>query len=400
MKAYIWAWVATGLLVAAHSEAHAARHAQSLPRPNGPFAVGTTTRQWTDTTRAERFTADPHDRRALDVYLWYPAARTSPRSPAAYVPYVGRAHEVLGDTYSEFVRSVRTNSTVEPAVARRPARFPLVVVSHGVGSVPAHYTILAEELASQGYLVAAINHSYGSGVTFVPRRGAQPLHRRWLQNSGVGRGADQFWQDAVQEWAADIRFVIDQLAEEHRVPTDVFGGRLDLGRIATLGHAHGGSAAVYAAQVDRRIRASVVLDGTARTVHLGPRFDVPTLWMVQDRALMDSTRAARGLSATPEEFARFMQRLDATQDSLLSRATAGSYLATVVGAQSNHFSDLPVVFGATSGFAGVIAARRAMDIVRTYVVAFLARHMGQALAGELERLSANYPEVRLVPLGH
>ena len=121
--------------------------------------------------------------------------------------------------------------------------------------------------------------------------------------------------------------------------------------------------------------------------------------MVQDRALMDSTQAARNLSATSEQFARFMQRLDATQDSLLSRATAGSYLATIVGAQSDHFSDLPVVFGATSRFTGVIAARRAMDIVRTYVVAFLARHMGQALAGELERLSARYPEVRLVPLG-
>jgi len=57
-----------------------------LPRPSGPYAIGTVTYHWVDTARAEMFTADPTDRRELMVQLWYPAVESSASAPRA--PYV------------------------------------------------------------------------------------------------------------------------------------------------------------------------------------------------------------------------------------------------------------------------------------------------------------------------
>src|SRR5690625_2426371 len=45
-----------------------------LPRPTGPYAIGTTVRTWTDDSRPEPFTADPDDHRSVVAQIWYPAA--------------------------------------------------------------------------------------------------------------------------------------------------------------------------------------------------------------------------------------------------------------------------------------------------------------------------------------
>src|SRR5512133_693315 len=41
--------------------------------PSGPYAVGTTTYEWTDTQRLETYTDAPEDYRKLAVQFWYPA---------------------------------------------------------------------------------------------------------------------------------------------------------------------------------------------------------------------------------------------------------------------------------------------------------------------------------------
>ena len=190
----------------------------ALPRPEGPFGVGTTVRQWVDSTRLETFTSDPHDLRRLDVYVWYPAALRSGRSPTPYVPNIDETERVMGADYAAQVRNVQTNATIEPALSRRPARFPVVVFSHGVGSLPMHYTVLAEELASQGYLVASINHSFGSAATVLRRRGAQPLHDDWRAAFQISAEANTF--DA----GGDLAFLYQKCATAGRGCERQIGG--------------------------------------------------------------------------------------------------------------------------------------------------------------------------------
>src|SRR5262249_27360100 len=92
----------------------------------------------------------PKNNRALAVELWYPA-----------LPAQGAQREVYSASLpSESGASV--NFTV-PGVAVRDAppagkAYPLVVISHGYSNTPAAMTWLSENLASKGYVVAAIRH--------------------------------------------------------------------------------------------------------------------------------------------------------------------------------------------------------------------------------------------------
>ena len=95
-------------------------------------------------------TIPKHDRK-LTVDLWYPA------SPAP---------DARKETYSGSLPSeppAAPASFTVPGIAVRDARpagggYPLVVVSHGYSNATAAMTWLTENLASKGYVVAAIRH--------------------------------------------------------------------------------------------------------------------------------------------------------------------------------------------------------------------------------------------------
>jgi predicted dienelactone hydrolase len=93
----------------------------------------------------------PKSNRTLTVDLWYPAL-----APA------GAAREVYSATLPSEPPAAPASFTV-PGIAVRDAppagkEFPWVVISHGYSNSPAAMTWLTENLASKGYVVAAIRH--------------------------------------------------------------------------------------------------------------------------------------------------------------------------------------------------------------------------------------------------
>lgn len=131
--------------------------APELARP-GPFGVGFRTLPLVERNQLDVLAPDPqtsgfarHDRK-LTVDLWYPAAQPAPGAPRE--TYTG---SLPSEPPAEAARF-----TV-PGVAVRNAPpagggYPLVVVSHGYSNATAAMTWLTENLASKGYVVAAIRH--------------------------------------------------------------------------------------------------------------------------------------------------------------------------------------------------------------------------------------------------
>ena len=105
----------------------------------------------------------PRRDRVLTVDLWYPA-RPEPHAPraiyAARLPAEPPAAPVRFTVPGIAVRNAAPAAAPAPATAAgRPApAFPLVIVSHGYSNDPAAMTWLTENLASKGYVVAAIRH--------------------------------------------------------------------------------------------------------------------------------------------------------------------------------------------------------------------------------------------------
>jgi Platelet-activating factor acetylhydrolase, isoform II len=139
----------------------------SLPEPTGPGPVGTTSLWLTDTSRPDPWVAGV-SARELMVSLWYPAVPSDGRRARYMTPAESElqltSRGITGvppDTLS----TVETNAAVDARPAGQPGSLPLVVLSPGFTNSRSTLTALAEDLASHGYVVAGIDHTYESFAT-------------------------------------------------------------------------------------------------------------------------------------------------------------------------------------------------------------------------------------------
>ena len=141
----------------------AAQVQPSFPKPSGPFDVGRLEVDVTDASREEGFTDDRTDRRRLLVSLDYPAAVPAGGKHAAY------GTPELTAVWPFFNEERRV--WLSPGYAGVPVadgRFPVLVFSPGVGNLTLYYSSLLYEIASRGFVVAAIWHPYSTEVVAFP----------------------------------------------------------------------------------------------------------------------------------------------------------------------------------------------------------------------------------------
>ena len=141
-----------------------------LPEPTGPGPAGITSLWLTDTSRPDPWAAGAVARELM-VSVWYPAAPSDGR-PA---PYMTPAESELQLTSRgitgvppDALSTVETNAVSDATPAGHERSLPLVVLSPGFTSSRSTLTALAEDLASHGYVVAGIDHTYESHATAFP----------------------------------------------------------------------------------------------------------------------------------------------------------------------------------------------------------------------------------------
>ncbi|MFD8321456.1 alpha/beta hydrolase family protein [Kitasatospora purpeofusca] len=332
-----------------------------FPEPTGEFAVGTRVLQWTDQQREETFTPDPADRRTVVVQLWYPAQESPAGTPRAQ--YLGRTEDEARTVSAALARGVglpdflvdgvphaRSRSVFDAPVAGGGERFPVVLFSPGSGGVRTQNTAWAEELASHGYLVAALDHPYDSAAVVLADGRTVTTE---TSSSGDAEQDEQLAAGWTAVRAADLGFVLTQLDGLGRAGSgDPLAGRLDTGRAAVTGHSMGGAAALQAARQDRRFRAVVDLDGFPHGP-ASPALDRPALAMTQ--ALTGATDA------------RYLPRLTEA----LAASSATSYRLTVPGAAHLSFMDGPLYLPPVPAIVGSLGRTRSPRVVAGATLAFL-----------------------------
>jgi dienelactone hydrolase len=220
-----------------------------LPAPSGVFAVGTTARQWGDRTL---------------VQLYYPAA--SATSPAAYLT------DAEGDAIASgavalsgwldtpdpgWQRRITGRAGDHPPMIADGARYPVIMFSHDRGVAPRFYAELLGDLASHGYVVASIAH-VGDAAPIELLDGTMSAASAFATGTPTAVDRDAH----VAAWVADDQAALDRLAElDECDEVGILTDRLDLTRVAAIGHGFGGATAIALAQQDTRIAAVVDLDG-------------------------------------------------------------------------------------------------------------------------------------------
>jgi predicted dienelactone hydrolase len=247
-----------------------------------------------DADRPEVFTADPDDRRELIVQLWYPA-KPDPSAPRAlYVQDAGalapvaRLLQVPESTFAQWT-SLTTNAVEAAPVADDQPSYPVVIFLEGIKfGYRQQNTFQVEELASHGYIVAAIDQPYVAATVVFPDGRRAGYDSRWDPPHSA------FMDAHILYLAQDAIFTLDQLVVLNRAdPARILTGRLDLQRAGLLGMSLGGEAC----RLEPRLRAGLLMDAfmPAEVVQAG--LQQPTMWITRRRRRSSPSWASPGRSA-------------------------------------------------------------------------------------------------------
>lgn len=347
---------------------------RSLPAPTGPYRVGRTAFDWTDTDRTDPLAPEPGQQRQLSVWVWYPAPAGTSGRPAPYAP--GHWAQMLQfGILANRLDAVRTHSVADAPVA--DGRFPLVVLEPGMGLAAPHFTALAEDLASHGYVVAGVTPTYSANVTV--------LHGQAVGRTPAGNPAetDQRAGDRlVAVWAADARFAAGRMADTGGPLT----GHVDASRVAYIGHSFGGAAALQACHDDPHCAGAVDMDGTpyGPVVHQG---------LAAPMMLLGTPGDCLAGACHPTDAVDI--DIDTASQTLRAASTGPSFRYEIAGAKHFNFTDYGAYYipAPLHGLAqlGSINGDRCLAVVSAYVTAF-ADHVLRD--GPEPQPDHRYPEVR------
>ncbi len=193
----------------------------------GPFAVGVRTVELKHAGQADILNIDkatgkaPLYDRPLTVEVWYPAVIPAGRQERTVyeMGYPGTSLATAGKTFAVLGKALRD---APPVAVVNGKKFPLVVVSHGYPGSRFFLSYLTENLASKGYVVAAIDHtdSVMGAVKGFP-------------STLLNRASDQlFTVESIEAMAAQPGFL---------------QGLVDTSNVAIVGYSMGGYGALASA---------------------------------------------------------------------------------------------------------------------------------------------------------
>jgi dienelactone hydrolase len=365
-----------------------------LPTPTGSYRVGRASFHRIDASRPETVTEDPLDPRQVLFHIWYPAEPTG-GTLAPYIDDLLPDNEIFRMSYSfadiERVMKTRSHAFTGVKVSRAEKRYPVLVFSHGLNRVSAHYTTFLENLASHGYVVVGVDSPFFSSALKMP-------DGRIIKNESQRnqrRGARE--EEAVIQ-AQDLVFVLDELERLNKNDTDIgLAGRFDLRHIGVFGHSRGGFTAPHACLLESRFRACLNLDGYPLTPAVMEKGIRQPYMHIEELAPWLPPPTDEELAAakqTRDEANKEAQAAEHQREKTFSKMSSGVYLVTVKGAMHNSFSDMPFISPARYSNIEINAAR-AITITNAYVLAFFDRYLRGRRHALLEGNAPIFPEVTL-----
>ena len=381
-----------------------------LPSPTGPFGIGRVGYEWTDQMRSDSHAGDPQAHRDLMVYLWYPAPKAKSETLGDYLPGAKQMDEdsaVAPAMREEFeanwpfiVAGKISSLAMENApVARSEKKFPVVVLAHGAGGTTFEYTALIAELVSHGYVVAAIESTYAAPAVVFPGGRVVAAYRETRQpNLSPDQQFQHMMKSAGQEidtGARDIVFALDQLNKLDTARTFGLRNKLDLGRVAAMGHSAGGANATLACQMDAQFKACLSLDGQMPPVAAFPE-SADGKWFTQPTLLLEVNHNGHWMGFTPAQNEVFLRK----KEDQLNRCPAGSYdvVLKAPGLVHGSFSDYPLL-AAGGRPAETKDALHNLRLTSSYIEAFLDQTLNR-VDSPLLKAGSDHPEAIVRRYGH
>ncbi|WAR17931.1 PAFA2-like protein [Mya arenaria] len=288
-----------------------------------------------------------------------------------------------GHGYAKFLRC-NPRDVYIPVLWQAPVlagdrKFPLVVFSHGLGGNRTAYSTYCTELASQGFVVAALEHKDGSasmtyhlktdhhGRDSTSRHGKSSMPRshsckeEWqsfehVDNMGINWDDYHYRNRQLMHRAGECSRVLDMLTSINAGQS----GRLDLDRASVIGHSFGATTVAAALAEDTRFRLGIMLDAWMHPANqeLCEKITQPVLLM---------------------QFEKFQWEENARQLLWLKSEKAERRFITLRGACHQAVSDFQFLvnkyFGKFMDVRCEMSPKLNMELIRRGTFAFLVKHL-------------------------
>ncbi len=383
-----------------------------FPNPTGPYAIGTTTYHWADTSRPEIFTTDPNDHRELMVQIWYPAKKLA----SQYAPYVQDVSAVMTATAQihswpdftlQHIKYVTTQAAESVPVADDKPSYPVLIFLEGLTGFRQQNTFQVEELVSHGYIVVGIDQPGAAATVVFPdghqiaigELAAPPVAQMQLlinQSLSPAELAPLLNGQAMPNgiipyFAQDVGFTLDELASINTSdPKGILTGKMDLEQTGVFGMSLGAMVGAETCLNDPRIKACLLEDAAMPADVVSKGLHQPTMFITRPAATIRLERQTAG--GWPE--AAIVQTLT-TMRAVYTSAQGDGYYVQVPGMYHIDMTDLDLLSPILPliGISGPIGAERAHDIVNVYSVAFFDNYLNNQPSLLLNGPSTQYPDV-------
>ncbi|MDQ2714225.1 MAG: hypothetical protein M3Z08_04890 [Chloroflexota bacterium] len=372
----------------------------TFPQLTGTYAVGRINYDLVDPSRREIFITNPDAKREIMVTVYYPAIPPASTRPAPYIE--GKMAEILASKVQLPAIAIQLiHSHAYENVPIAGGTFPVIIFSPGIGTPPVEYTSAVEDLASHGYIVAAIYHTYSVPATVFADGRVAMINDTGIRSENELQGTSDAQTNKDRNtigsvWVVDARFTLDQLTK-FNIYDSLLKGHLNLAEVGMYGHSFGGATAAEVCQIDMRFKACINMDGTAFAMTSSSHITQPFMWMASDYSQVTDNQLQQ-IQMTRAEFNTKIQQRNGQRNAFIASLKQGYVFLLKGSTHSTYITDEallgPVVPGMQDNLA-TIDGVRAVYVIDTYVSAFFDKFLKHVQTHLLNGNSPAYPEVAL-----
>ncbi|KAM6965243.1 platelet-activating factor acetylhydrolase [Aplochiton taeniatus] len=362
--------------------------ALGIPLPKGPHRVGCTDYMWDHTAGGTFFR------------LYYPCLESEKAERPDWIPcreyYNGLADFMkINRTLSERIFNYLFGSYKIPAYLNAPykqnQKCPVVIFSHGLGAFRTLYSAICAELASQGFIVASVEHrDESASATYFYREKSEsekaceathkvpsvPNHltEQWMYYRALAHGEPEFplRNRQVKHRADECIRALDKLIDinsgktvENVLQADfdwtTLENSMDLCRIAVMGHSFGGATVIESLCKEVKFKCGIALDAwmTPLDEEIYPRVKQPLFFINSEKF----------------QWAGNISRMKKLESAAIPRK-----MITILGTVHQSFPDFTFLtsnwIGKLLNLKGEIDPQIGIDLCNRASLAFLQRHLG------------------------
>ncbi|XP_043860549.1 platelet-activating factor acetylhydrolase [Dromiciops gliroides] len=343
-----------------------------IPKGKGSYSVGCTDLMFDFTTKGSL------------MRLYYPSQDVEYHD-TVWIPnkeyFLGLSnflgtHRIMGKFIAYYFGSMKTPANWN-APLRTGERYPLIIFSHGLGAFRTIYSAIGVELASHGFIVAAVEHrdkSASATFYFENEYAVETNNKSWLpymrlslENKEYVQRHEQVLQRA-EECSKALNLILD--INGGKTVKNVLDSTFDLqqlkdtidkNKIAIMGHSFGGATVIQSLSEDERFRCGIALDA----------------WMLPLSEELYS-RVPQPLFFINSE--RFQTAENVIKMRKFYLPDKERKMITIKGSVHQNFPDFTFVTGKLLGYMfslkGDIDSDVAIDLSNKASLAFLQKHLG------------------------